>query len=184
MYSNWAAGGQDIGRFNSGSNLLSKLTIHDRQTCIILTRLSKFEHTCSRRIPTHKLLILSSLIDSKEDRLKKAAHGHKEADVLPLNYSRPFEPATAVTDLCLAAIPAANPRKLVCFRQRCVIEKSGLFFHGRSGKYPTHGSTADVEATGDLGFAEARASKLADLIGMHGCGCGPAEALAVQSSMS
>lgn len=73
---------------------------------------------------------------------------------------------------------------IVCFRQRCVIEKSGLFLHGRSGKYPAHGGATDVEATGDLGFAKARASKLANLIGMHGCGCGPAEALAVQPSMS
>ncbi len=39
---------------------------------------------------------------------------------------------------------------LVCFRQRCVIEESGLFLSGRSGEDAAHRSATDVEAAGDL----------------------------------
>src|ERR1035438_2111775 len=48
----------------------------------------------------------------------------------------------------------------------------------------SHGSATDVEAPGDLGFAEAGAAQFADLIGVQCCGCGPAQTLAVQPGMS
>jgi hypothetical protein len=47
-----------------------------------------------------------------------------------------------------------------------------------------HGCATDIEAAGDLGFAEAGAAQFADLIGVQCCGCGPAQTLAVQPGMS
>ncbi|MFZ3191173.1 MAG: hypothetical protein WB523_05735 [Candidatus Sulfotelmatobacter sp.] len=70
------------------------------------------------------------------------------------------------------------------FRQRCVIEKSGLFLLGRSREDTAHRGATDVEAAGDLGFAQAGAAQFADIIGVHGCSCRAAKPLAALPGMS
>ena len=58
-----------------------------------------------------------------------------------------------------------------------------LFLLELGRKATAHRSATDVEAVGDLGFAEAGLAQFADLIGMHGCGCGSTQALAVLPGM-
>jgi hypothetical protein len=73
-----------------GPDLLSKITIHGRQSCFKVTKLSESGHTCKCAYSTRKHLMLSCLLDNKEDRSRNALNAIMEADVLPLNYSRPL----------------------------------------------------------------------------------------------
>ena len=87
--------GSILDRKNAGSSIWVfvgevqlEFTIHGPQICLKVTKLSKSAHTCKRHFSTHKCMILRSFADPKGDRMQSAQYGYKEADVLPLNYSR------------------------------------------------------------------------------------------------
>src|SRR5271165_6818450 len=80
--------------------------------------------------------------------------------------------------------PAQLPcRCKVSFRQRCVIQKLGLFLLGLSCKDAAYRGTTDAESSGELRLADTGAVQFVDLVGMQGGRDGASQTSAVLPGM-
>jgi hypothetical protein len=73
------------------SQKVSIFTIHIPESCIKVTQLSKFVHTCQFSANDLQVVELIMFDDYKGDSIDNSSMGVNEADVLPLNYSRSFD---------------------------------------------------------------------------------------------
>src|SRR5271165_5562257 len=71
----------------------------------------------------------------------------------------------------------------VSFRQRCVIQKLGLFLLGLSCKDAAYRGTTDAESSGDFRLADTGAVQFVDLVGMQGGRDGASQTSAVLPGM-